>query len=145
MTTIAYRDGVIAADSRVTIKDFVDSNNDKKIYRLSDGSLFGASGDLVGGLKLLDLLKATLKAKKFVIPNANVKSTKALFITPYGTPFYYEAGYWEKRKKNEYLGIGTGGKYALAAMDAGADAITACRIGAKRDIYSGGTIRWLEL
>lgn len=144
MTTIAYRDGILASDSRVTTKDFVESDTDTKIWRLRDGSLFGSSGDYMGGLILFRSLVESLKAKKFVLPERNLKGTKALFISKQGDQFYFEFHTWELRK-DEYLAIGSGGKFALAAMDAGADAKTAVRIGMKRDIYSGGKLRYLEL
>ncbi len=143
MTTIAYRKGILASDGRVTTKDFIDSETDRKIWRLSDGSLFGTSGDYMGGLRLLRLLKECLKLEKFVLPDISLKSTRALFITKHGN-WFFEQCTWEKRK-DDYLAIGSGGKYAMAAMDAGADAISAVKIGMKRDIYSGGKLRWLEL
>lgn len=145
MTTIAYRDRVMASDSRVTIKDFVFDNNSKKIWRLSDGSLFGASGDVVGGFQLLDLLRFHVRQKKFTLPNKYCKGTKALFVSPKGVLYYYETGYWEELGKRHYSAVGSGAKYALAAMDAGANAVQACRIGIHRDVYSGGRVRSFKL
>lgn len=43
MTVIVYRDGVMAADSAVWIGGIIVGNT-KKIWRLSDGSLYAASG-----------------------------------------------------------------------------------------------------
>lgn len=141
MTTVAYRDGILAADGRVTTKDFIESDNDRKIFRLTDGSLFGTSGDYAGGLQMYRLLFASSKLKKPNLPSISAK-IRALLIN--NDIWYYEGGVWEKRK-DDYLAIGTGGKFALAAMDAGATAKEAVRVGIKRDIYSGGKLRWLEL
>lgn len=144
MTTVAYRDGILAADSRVTVKDVIDSDNDKKIYRLRDGSVYGMSGDYVGGLKLLSHLKFAVKQKHLVLPTPQVKGVKAILISPEKVLWYFEQGLWEKLK-HPYYAVGSGGKFATAAMDAGADAITAVKIGIKRDVYSGGRVRWLEV
>lgn len=144
MTTVAYRDGVLASDGRVTIKDVVDSDNDRKIFRLSDGSVFGMAGEYIGGLKLLALMKQQAKKPAPKLPSPTLKGTKALFITPENTLWYFEVDFWEKLK-HPYYAIGSGGKFALAAMDAGADAKAAVRIGMKRDVYSGGKLRWLEV
>ena len=47
MTTIAYKDGVLAGDQRLTSKGFIWHDKERKVFRLRDGSLFGASGDQV--------------------------------------------------------------------------------------------------
>src|SRR5512139_1512849 len=99
MTTIAYRDKILASDSRVTIKDYIDGDNEKKIWRLRDGSLFGTSGDVSGGYRLLEMLKQQLKSKKLVLPSYYIKGTRAIFVTPKGKIFYYEGGFWEERTK----------------------------------------------
>lgn len=49
------------------------------------------------------------------------------------------------RLRGAYHAIGSGAACALAAMDAGADAVKAVRIACKRDIYSGGRVRSVKV
>jgi ATP-dependent protease HslVU (ClpYQ) peptidase subunit len=44
MTTIAYRDGELATDSRITAGDMIVSDKRRKVHRLRDGSLVAWAG-----------------------------------------------------------------------------------------------------
>lgn len=146
MTTIAYREGVLASDSRVTIKAFIDNDNVKKLFKLPDGSVVGMAGSWTPGMDLYRALKKAAKEAKdgeeMQLPFVNGKY-QAILVSPLGDAWYNENGEWNNLKKwnYDYIAIGSGGAVAMAAMDAGADARTAVAVGIKRDVYSGGKIQ----
>ena len=139
MTTIAYRDGILASDSRLTFKSNVTTDKCKKIWRLSDGTLFGASGDNEGGLALLK----ALKDGREIGPKSD-REFCGVRIIPKGRIYTTEGLVWA-RWPEPFIAIGSGGKYARAAMLAGASAVEAVRIGIASDVYSGGRVQTLRL
>ena len=80
MTTIAYRDGIMAADSLETRKDFKDNQNCKKVWRLRDDSLFAYAGVTARGLILLRDLEAAVKADNKNLPQGLYKGIEALLV-----------------------------------------------------------------
>lgn len=138
MTTIAYRNGVLAADSRETNEhdngtSFVVSDKCQKLYVLPDGSVVGCAGSSESGhLLVQSLIKKTATPK--------LEHTEAMHITRKGV-FLYEGSAWLPMR-DRYYAIGSGAGYAIAAMKAKASAIEACRIGAEMDPCSGGSVRW---
>lgn len=140
MTTIAYRSGVLAADSRETNEhdngtSFVVSDRCAKLYRLPDGSVIGCAGSSENGHVLVNALK-----KKLATPK--LEHTEAMHVTKKGV-FLYEGSTWLPMR-DEFYAIGSGAGYAIAAMKAKADAVTACKIGAEMDPCSGGRIKSLR-
>ena len=137
MTTIAFRDGILAADSRETDESITLNNTCKKVFKLKDGSLFGGAGKAEDVSRLESALK-----KGFSLPTLDEVS--GLLIDTKGRIWLYEGNIWQ-RVKSKYYAIGSGNAFALAAMDAGATAIEAVRIGIKRDPYSGGRVSSVKL
>ncbi len=138
MTTIAYKDGVLASDSRLTYNEFICTDKCKKIWRLKDGTLFAASGDNEGGLAALNAL-----TKGLPLPKSDREYT-AVRILPKGQIYSTDGALWV-RWPEKFIAIGSGGKYAAAAMRAGADAKSAVKIGIASDVYSGGRVQNLRL
>jgi hypothetical protein len=142
MTTIAARAGVMAADSRETDQhealefSFVVSDKAHKLHRLPDGSIFGGADGSESIHRLLESLK-----KKHACPK--IENVSGLLVPPTGGLRLYEGNVWLKVKE-PYYAIGTGASFAMAAMHAGADAITAVRIAARMDPFSGGRVRWMR-
>src|SRR3990167_8594673 len=122
MTTIAYRDGIMAADSLETRKDFKDNQNCKKVWRLRDDSLFAYAGVTARGLILLRDLEAAVKADNKNLPQGLYKGIEALLVR--GDKVWYYQNVWE-RLPNSYYALGTGMEYAMVAMDMGATAVEA--------------------
>ena len=135
MTTIAYRDGIIAYDSLVTCNDVaVYSDYDKT--RFVDGCRFFISGALCDYDVLVDDWFSS-----------TCRGTEGSAIIVDGKSDIYECGYqdgkmWrEKLYKNKYIAIGSGWKFALTAMDCGLSAEDAVKKASERCIYTGGKIR----
>lgn len=143
MTTIAYRGGILAGDGRETdVNDCTDSamvlrDNLKKVFRLKDGRLFGAAGSSEAGARLLICMQTGQSLPK-------IEDISALLIDLKGKIWVFEGHMWVPHNA-PYYAIGSGNVCAICAMDAGADAITAAKIGAKRDPFSGGKVSWVKL
>ena len=147
MTTIAYRDGVLASDSRETAyKSRIDTDKAKKIFRVGS-CIVGMAGSSAQGMQMLEALKKAVKARKKgeenVLPNIMLKSCMALLVEGDGGLWFYEKGVW--MRVDGYYAIGSGSDYAIAAMDTGLSAKEAVRIAINRDCFSGGRIQTLEL
>jgi hypothetical protein len=101
-----------------------------KVFRLEDGRLFGASKTTESCIRLYESL-----VKGFGPPK--LEDINALLVDTRGRVFFFEGIIWQPIKV-PYYAIGSGARFALPAMDANASAIQACKIGMKRDPYSGG-------
>lgn len=129
MTTIAVRGGVIAADGQVTGGAAIITLKDRKIFRLPNGNIVGVSGPS----EECDALIENLRKNK----SYKCRKLEAVMLDTRGRLYVYE-GRKFKRENYEYYAIGSGWKFAIGAMDAGASAKKAVDIAKKRDIYSGG-------
>jgi len=146
MTVIAYRDGVLASDSRITSgKDFLEGDSCTKIYRLSDGSVVGLAGDNHNGLLLLEALREASTGDIRTLPKGPFKKAEALLVSPRRKVFMYSGGWYDDKHMQGYYAIGSGSIVALGAMDAGATAVEAVKIGIKRSVFCGGRVQKLEI
>jgi 20S proteasome alpha/beta subunit len=142
MTTIAYKDGVIAFDSRITNSGIIINDNAKKYY-MEGGKTFFYSGAESDIDRLIDgYLHGLIKLEHGVDGNAIVIDTSGLYFV--GVTEDFEL--WSNSVDAEIpFAIGSGRDFALAFMDAGMSAVDAVKMTAKRDIYTGGAIRSYEL
>lgn len=145
MTTIAYRDGILAGDGRETAYElgestFIVRDNAPKVYKLSDGRLFGGSKTSEDIAVLLD----ALKEGKEKWPAPKLEDVNALCIDTDGTIWFYEGARWDKVEL-PYYAVGSGARFAFPALDAGVSAERAVEISTKRDPYSGGVIHTVGL
>jgi ATP-dependent protease HslVU (ClpYQ) peptidase subunit len=138
MTTVAYRDGVMAGEGQVTLAEMVVSSDTRKVHRLKDGRLFGWAGTAAQS----EVLIASLR-KGGATPDC--ENITALLVSPDGsTVSYYEGGVW-RVEREKYNALGSGSAFALGAMDHGATAAEAVKIASKRDVSSGGKVRTVKL
>lgn len=137
MTTIAYKDGVIAYDSRRTCDGrIVTDSADKKRER--DGHAFFGCGSTSDILNLIDAffgenIKGECDAQVIVVFEGCV----AEIIWSEGRLFNYPIDH-------DYA-IGSGSDNAITAMDMGATAVEAVEMAKKRDTGTGGLIRTLTI
>lgn len=134
ITTIAYRGGILAGDTRVTIGDNIVTDKQRKVWKTKDGYLLGAAG------KVEDMERLRRVVRKGVAVDATL-DISALLISPEGKVMLFEGNTWVTQKGAKYYAIGSGHDVALAAMDAGADAVKAVKIAIKRDTGSGGHVK----
>ncbi len=137
MTTIAYKDGVIAADSQVNDGDMIAPEKCKKLHKLADGSVYAFTGLLAHGMELLSYLTDPEGS----MPCWSGGATIGIIARPNGKVYTYEGrGPWLKVDGN--IGAwGSGQPYALGALLAGADAVKAVKIAKKLDPSTGGAVK----
>ena len=140
MTTIAYKDGIIAYDSRMTQgPTIVDDDHEKMAER--EGHCFFACGCLAD----IDMLIDLFFGKTFDLDRDY--NVAAFIVTPEGELWQAsidmeDKTFWKhKRRLDNCWAMGSGADHALTAMDMGADAVTAVRMAIRRDTGSGGKIR----
>lgn len=136
MTTVAYSNGMIAADTLVTVNS-VRTGFMTKIAKNSD-VLAGFSGEGVFGQAFLKCVTEGGELPK--VPEGSVGFTvdKAGAVTS-----YEENG--SCMVQANCFAIGSGREMALAAMAAGADPQKAVEIAIDLDVYSGGSIDVLRI
>lgn len=137
MTTIVYRDGVIAYDSRVTRGDTVIDDGCEKMSVVNDVHFFWAGS----GPDAEHLINAY-----FGKPSSNRLQVAAIAYDPATNELWSlgqtEDGFWRDRiMLDRPYAIGSGTPHALTAIDMGASAETAVEMAAKRDLYTGGAVR----
>lgn len=138
MTTIAYKDGVIAYDGRQTRNDRIVSDTAQKC-QVVDGVSFFLSGAVCDEKALIAAYFGTTSPVPVECSGYAVDGGKLMIIGHDDT-----TGIWKQDLDPANPdAMGSGAQYALAAMDMGASAEDAVRAAMKRDIYTGGTIRTL--
>lgn len=158
MTTVSYRDGVMAADSRCSDEYGMHLTHCQKIYRLSSGALLGTAGD-DDARSLMDLL-AKAKTPKQLPSRAELAETKTDFkgilVFPKGDVYLVGVDYTEHNSEGEWTGyiseirdrmcaVGSGQQFAYGAMEAGKSAADAVRIACKRDTNSALPVQMADL
>ncbi len=142
MTTIAYRDGVMAADSMITSNDeWIMPYQCPKIERLADGSVVGFSGNLYLQREFIAWLELPVERG----PQPDLKDTsKAIVVNRQGRVRLHQyAGYAEMTAP--FFAIGCGTIPAMAAMHMGASAKRAIEIASLLDNATGGEIQVVEI
>ena len=153
MTTIAYTNRVLACDSCYAASDVVYTRR-PKIQRLSSGGLIGFSGDADARTcaELFDKVKTErqLPTRRQILDMQF--DADALFIMPNGRIFNVECGYneghWEGglyEWGERFAATGSGGKFALVAMECGKTAVEAVHMACRRDINSCPPVHQLSL
>jgi hypothetical protein len=139
VSTIAYANGLMAADSGIFINDCV-LQDATKIHRIWNGGIVGIVGDLEQSAAFAAWLKAGCKGRK---PRTN--TLDAILVEPSGKIWLYQGGNRAHPMKETYHAIGAGDDLARGAMFAGADARTAIRAAMKHNAFTRGRIRTLSL
>ena len=134
MTTIATDGLTMAADGRVTGGGFIHSDDQPKLFRLSDGRIVGIAGSLYNQTTFLKWLEGG-EADDLSLD----EEFEGLVLHRDGRVQTYNC-----RGKSAFMKppvvAGSGGVFAAVAMDAGCSPEDAVRHAMKRDCASGGTI-----
>lgn len=147
MTTIAYRDGVMAADSGGWIGDTVHPWT-QKLAKGKDGSLWGASGTAAEIFAFLDAVVESGDPRDWPRPNRGADggaSFIALRAARDGTLSLWGPDGVERFPGARYFAIGSGRDVAFGALWAGAsyeDAIKAAATHSTGAILPVRTIRY---
>lgn len=157
MTTIIYDaknkqmlgDGRISQGTQVTKDDFV------KVHNIN-GILVGAAGVVTHMLKFFEYFEQNTTAEIFqqetmglvniVFPETpNEDQFEALVAYPSGELFLFEGNSSILLGQDVCFAIGSGGPYALGALESGAAGEEAMRVATKFDTMSGGEITVVQL
>lgn len=142
MTTIVWRDGVLAADSRAYSGDKTPIGFKKKIHRLDNGDLFGASSSKVGSVEhFMRLVNEHGVFKSF----EEEILLKAIVVTKDGSFYLFnDLKSFSGPIHADYIAIGSGEEYALGALEMGSSAIEALEVAIRLDPWTGGEIATLR-
>lgn len=140
MTTIAYKDGVIAYDSRISDGAFIVHDDYDKRQEVK-GVQFVFTGKVCDYAKLVgawfgEPVSVELDCAAMVFDGEGLWYAGA--SPEHGlckTPIWLDRSYV----------MGSGGDHAATAMDMGASAAEAVEMAKKRDSSSGGVVRTLKL
>lgn len=140
MTTIAYKDGVIAYDGRQTRSGAIVSDDCPKC-QVVDGVSFLLAGAVCDEKALIAAYFGTPSPVPVECSGYVVDGGRLIMVGHDD-----KTGIWKQELDLANPdAIGSGAPYALAAMDMGASAEEAVRAAMKRDIYTGGLIRAVSI
>ena len=145
MTTLAYRAGVMASDSRAYAGNSLSIGNKPKIHRLKDGSIFAVSSRVPG---IDSVLREWVErgAVLALAPRVDTRTFTLLLVKPTGAVFYAENEFTLSGPlQGEFFAIGSGDNIALGAMAMGADAVRAVAIACELDVWTKGPIMTMKL
>ena len=147
MTTLAYKSGILAADTKVSDdSDYV--ANATKIRKMQ-GHLIGASGDMDVMHWFLTNFKPDLLTGKLQLKSAGILkegSLDAIIVDPEGKLYHYSDRLLVTPiTAFNYYACGSGSPFALGAMFAGATAKEAVKAAMKHDAHTGGRLMSIKL
>lgn len=153
MTTIAYRDGVMAADTQMTSSESTRMGHCTKVWKIK-GYLVGFAGTQRLVREAKDFLENNLKSGEplpripFFAQEEKDQSTNGVWgfvVCPQRGIFRYEERGLPWEVEADYIAVGSGSDYARAAMYCGKDAIDAVAVAMHFDCGTGGEIRSVKL
>lgn len=136
MTTIAYRAGILAADSQGTDDDHGGRTKTTKIFKIRD-CIAAFAGDVAEGHVFMKWLrKGKPEDEK---PTFDKDEFEGVTLDANGL-WFWDWNFIPVPLEDEFCAIGSGAAFAIGAMEAGASAIEAVEIAIRRDTGSGGKI-----
>lgn len=132
MTTVVYRNGVLASDSGVYDRG-VRCGAAQKAARSPNGWVGGVTGCLGDCSTFLDWLKSGMEGEA---PAFKDEDSEAILVSPSGAIEWLGHGGKRFPIEAEYYALGSGFAVAMGAMEAGADAVLAIHVACKLDVYT---------
>tara|TARA_R110002096_G_C14041546_1_gene672316 strand:- start:43 stop:480 length:438 start_codon:yes stop_codon:yes gene_type:complete len=139
MTTIVYdhKNKQIACDSRVNGNGLILSDKEVK-YKENEKGLWFFCGAVSDNDQMMEM---SHNDKPDVLPDCSallVKDGDCYLVT-------FNGGYCAISKNNYSHSIGSGGDYALCALDFGSTAKEALKYASTKDCYTGGKLRLYDI
>lgn len=155
MTTIAYRNGIMASDSIVTTSDYIVGMT-PKVMRFRNGCLFGAAGD--ADTRAIEKMLSGIKTPRSMPTGKQLAALEVcadcIMVWPNGQVFQIDINCPDDTKQwkgsvyettGPYFAIGSGFQFALTAMRLGKSAAEAVEIAAEFDLKTGGPVQTVRL
>jgi len=140
MTTIAYKNGIVAYDSRISADNLIqDDDYEKHIVR--DGIHFFVCGATEDWMKFVESYCNQTNPERCLDVSALVLHGGQLFKSSIEKTDDQFRVWKSPIRLASHISIGSGRDFALAFMDAGMTAYDAVVATTKRDMWTGGTIR----
>lgn len=140
MTTVAYRDGLMATDSQATLNNTtILPGESKKVWRLADGSIAAGAGNAFTIAGILSQAKAATEIK------TDSYISSVLSVDASGTVRVHENGATIEVRNAPFFAIGSGAPAAIAAMHCGATAEEAVQAAIKVDVFSSGAVQTIRV
>lgn len=137
MTTIVYRDGIVANDTLLVADGMVvDQVYEKCIVR--DGVMFFMTGSTSDHDKLVDEYLSQIGRD---IGNASAIVADKGTIFTVGREDGGKGIFKCPNRRENYTAIGSGERFAISAMDHGKSAKEAVEYAMKRDVFTGGVVK----
>jgi hypothetical protein len=148
MTVIAFKDGVMAADTMLSQHN--SQNRAQKIVRLPDGGVAGACGQwnrAYSGLKYLAEGGGMDERPSPRTPEGppNVDGAVLLIAKPDGSLWLIEDEFPAYPLRDEVVSIGCGSDAALMAMTLGLSAVEAVAKVTRQDVLCGDPVQSMEV
>ena len=148
MTTIAFKDDIIAFDSQITCGDTLAGYcNDKVVKIVLPNKIVYvcAAGNASACTALINWAYTNFDPEQKPRVESNSEVLQGLIIEDTGKVFCIDIGFSPYLIKAPFLTIGCGGNIALGAMAAGASALEAVKIASKWDVNTGGKIHHFKI
>lgn len=143
MTTIVYRNGVLAADSRSTMNGTIMPGTTMKVGKNKSGWLYGASGNVADIIRFQEWASAyDGDGRRNGPPGGNYSG---VVISPQGVIFSVEGGSVWPMTDAPFIALGSGADVAYGALDMDAGAERAVEAACRRDAGSGLPVRTVTL
>ena len=139
MTIIAYKDGIMAADTQTFSGDIRGAQTVKIVA--AGGRLYGASGD-AGPSQAWRLAMLEGRDTTDLLPDKDKRNFTILEAGPDGV---WQTDWSGRSREPDAAAIGAGWEIALGAMHAGASAEDAVRICIAACVWCGGDVTVLRL
>lgn len=148
MTTIAVRDGVMAADTRVGNGDWITPGAAKKLRHLAGGEVIGFAGPIASYSLVREWAGYRLRSgyEHLHVPLPEILDDYAALVLRHdGSVFVLEGKRGDMVEfERPFAAVGSGRIPALAAMLMGATAEEAVRIAMQLDPETGGEVMALR-
>lgn len=131
MTTIAYANGVLAADTQCTIEDSTRTTM-HKLRRVPGVGVVACAGKLSTAHAFVEWLQGGTKR----YPKECVKGFEAIVLDEEGKPWYYGATQYKDPIENPFYALGSGWRLAMAGMHMGLSPKQAVELAGQLDIYT---------
>ena len=147
MTTIVYKDGVMASDSQVTLGQYKHLSS-KKIVKIN-GCLVAAAGPVNVCQEYMHWFKANVPRQNFSrLPkfmSSESGNFELLVVTRKGEMWFQAGNNAPERIYGDYYVIGSGKAYAVTALHLGLDVKAAVRTAMRFDTGTGGQVHTIKL
>ena len=143
MTTVAYKDGLLACDSLISMTDNI---NYGEKYLITDKHVWGFAGCRGNVLLFIEWINAGMDRKALpAIAKDDGFSAIQIDRNDLTVSVWFPPQLIAQKINSDHEAIGSGGSIAMGAMGFGASAAEAVEVAARHDVYTGGPIHVIDV